>query len=127
MCTSNLRGAGAAAKPVGESTLNLTGRINMLEYDEKRNYLRMDIDCDIIYRLADSDELHQGRCSSLSGAGVSFITNRYFDSGKAMEVNIIPKNAITPPMTAFIEVVRSIRQDDGSYEVAATIKSIKGD
>ena len=99
----------------------------MLEYDEKRNYIRMDIDCDIIYRLADSDELHQGRCSSLSGAGVSFITKRYFYSGKAMEVNIIPKNAITPPMTAFIEVVRSIRQDDGSYEVAATIKSIKGD
>ncbi|MFA6164110.1 MAG: PilZ domain-containing protein [Methylobacter sp.] len=99
----------------------------MLEYDEKRNYIRMEIDCDITYRLADSDELHQGRCSSLSGAGVSFFTNRYFDSGKAMEVNIIPKNAITPPMTAFIEVVRSTQQDDGSYEVAATIKSIKGD
>ncbi|MDD5411149.1 MAG: PilZ domain-containing protein [Methylobacter sp.] len=127
MYTANLLGARAAAQPVSESTLNLTERINMLEFDEKRNYIRMEIDCDITYRLADSDELHQGRCSSLSGAGVSFITNRYFDSGKAMEVNIIPKNAMAPPMTAFIEVVRSTQQDDGSYEVAATIKSIKGD
>ena len=74
---ANLSGAGAAAtQPVGESTLNLTGRINMLEYDEKRNYIRMEIDCDITYKLADSDEVYRGRCSSLSGAGVSFITNR---------------------------------------------------
>jgi hypothetical protein len=99
----------------------------MLEYDEKRNYIRMEIDCDITYRLADSDELHHGRCSSISGAGVSFISESYFDAGKAMEINVVPKNAITPSMTAFIEVIRSTRQDDGSYEVAATIKSIKGD
>jgi hypothetical protein len=99
----------------------------MLGYDEKRNYIRMEIDCDVTYRLIDSDELHHGRCSSISGAGVSFISDRCFDSGKAMEINVIPKNTITPSMTAFIEVVRSTRQDDGSYEIAATIKSIKGE
>lgn len=99
----------------------------MLGYDEKRNYIRMEIDCDVTYRLADSDELHHGHCSSISGAGVSFIANRFFDPGKAMEINVIPQNSLTPPMTAFIEVIRSTQQDDGSYEVAATIKSIKGD
>ncbi len=98
----------------------------MLEYDEKRSYIRMEIDCDITYRLADSDEVHHGRCSSISGAGVLFISDRFFDPGKAMEINVIPKNTVTPSMTAFIEVIRSSRQDDGSYEVAGTIKSIKG-
>ncbi|MGZ5007655.1 MAG: PilZ domain-containing protein [Methylobacter sp.] len=99
----------------------------MLEYDEKRNYIRMEIDCDITYRLAGSDQLHHGRCSSISGAGVSFIAEQPFDPGKAMEVNVIPKNTLTPSMTAFIEVIRSTRQDDGHYEIAGTIKSIKGD
>ncbi len=99
----------------------------MLEYDEKRNYIRMEIDCDITYRLADSDELHHGRCSSISGAGVSFIANQVVDPGKAMEINVVPKNTLTPSMTAFIEVIRSTQQDDGSYEIAGTIKSIKGD
>jgi hypothetical protein len=99
----------------------------MLGYDEKRNYIRMEIDCDVTYKLADSDEVHHGRCSSISGAGVSFMSARAFEAGKAMEINVIPKNAITPSMTAFIEVIRSTLQDDGSYEVAATIKSIKGD
>ena len=99
----------------------------MLGYDEKRNYIRMEINCDLTYRLAGSDELYHGRCSSISGAGVSFITDRFFDPGKAMEINVIPKNNITPSMTAFIEIIRTTPQEDGSYEVAATIKSIKGD
>jgi hypothetical protein len=98
----------------------------MLEYDEKRNYIRMDIDCDITYRLADSDEVYHGRCSSISGAGVSFIADQSFDAGKAMEINVIPKTTVTPSMIAFIEVIRSTQLDDGNYEVAATIKSIKG-
>ncbi|MDD5578898.1 MAG: PilZ domain-containing protein [Methylobacter sp.] len=98
----------------------------MLEYDEKRNYIRMEVDCDVTYKIADSDTLYRGRCTSISGAGVSFIADQLLTPGKAMEINVTPKNAITPPMTAFIEVVRSTKQDNGHYEIAATIQSIKG-
>lgn len=98
----------------------------MLNHDEKRDYIRMDVDCDITYKLANSSELSTGKCVTLSGAGVSFIADRPFDTGLAMEVSILPKTQITPPMTAFIEVVRSVKQGDGSYEIAASIKSIKG-
>ncbi len=97
----------------------------MLEYDEKRDYIRMDVDCDISYKLADSGATKTGHCTSLSGAGISFIADSSYEAGLAMEVNIIPKNASTPPMTAFIEVVRSTQQDDNSYEIAASIKSLK--
>lgn len=98
----------------------------MLEYDEKRNYIRMNVDCELTYRLADSTDIKTGNCTSISGSGVSFIADSPFDPGKAMEVNITPKNSITPPMIAFIEVVRSTEQEDGHFEIAATIKSIKG-
>jgi len=97
----------------------------MLEYDEKRDYIRMDVDCDISYKLADSNETKTGHCISLSGAGISFIAESSYATGLAMEINIIPKNASTPPMTAFIEIVRSTSQDDGSFEIAASIKSLK--
>ncbi len=97
----------------------------MLEYDEKRDYIRMDVDCDMTYKLADSDETKTGHCTSLSGAGVSFLAESSYDVGLAMEVNILPKNSVTPPMTAFIEVVRSTAKDDGSFEIAASIKSLK--
>ena len=98
----------------------------MLEYDEKRNYIRMNVDCALTYRLADSSELYAGTCTTISGSGVSFIADQSFEPGKAMEVNITPTNAITPPMTAFVEVVRTTKRDDGRYEIAASIKSIKG-
>jgi hypothetical protein len=97
----------------------------MLDYDEKRDYIRMEVDCEITYKLADSDTFKTGRCNSLSGAGVSFIADKPYDTGLAMEINIIPKISVTPSMTAFIEVVRSIPHNDGSFEVAASIKSLK--
>lgn len=98
----------------------------MLNHDEKRDYIRMDVDCEITYKLADAQTAKIGRCTTISGAGVSFIADQAFEIGLAMEVSIAPKSSITPPMTAFIEVVRSVKQDDNSYEIAATIKSIKG-
>ncbi len=98
----------------------------MLTYDEKRDYYRMDVDCEITYRPADSDQVKTGKCLNLSGAGVSFIADQGFDIGLAMEVSVLPKTSITPPMTAFVEVVRSVKHGNGSYEIAASIKSIKG-
>lgn len=98
----------------------------MLSNDEKRDYIRMDVDCDVTYKLANSDNIRTGRCTTLSGAGVSFIADQVFEPGLAMEISIIPKNTITPPMTAFIEVVRSTKRDENQYEIAASIKSIKG-
>lgn len=97
----------------------------MQDYDEKRDYIRMDVDCDITYKLADSDEVKTGRCTSLSGAGVSFIAETSYAIGLAMEIKVIPQNSLTPAMTAFIEIVRSVSHKDGSYEIAASIKSLK--
>ena len=93
---------------------------------EKRAYLRISIDSEMRYRLVDSTEFHSARCSSLSGAGISFITTQAFDEGKAMEINITPQNTITPAFTAFVEVVRVTELADGEYEIATIIKTIKG-
>ncbi|MFW5444187.1 MAG: PilZ domain-containing protein [Methylococcaceae bacterium] len=97
----------------------------MQDYDEKRDYIRMDVDCEVTYKHADSDTVKTGHCTSLSGAGISFISEMAYETGIAMEVNVLPKNSVTPPMTAFIEVVRCIPKDDNSFEIAASIKSLK--
>ncbi|MCK5889430.1 MAG: PilZ domain-containing protein [Methylococcales bacterium] len=97
----------------------------MPEYDEKRDYIRMDVSCKITYKLIDSDEIKKGLCLSLSGSGVSFISDSPYDIGLAMEVNVLPENPVTPPMTAFIEVVRSSAREGGIFEIAGIIKSLK--
>lgn len=98
----------------------------MLEYDEKRNYIRMIVDCDITYKLASSDQVYNGRCKTLSGAGISFVSSEKIEPGKGLEIKVIPENKVTPPMTAYIEVVRNSPLENGEFEIAATIKNIKG-
>ncbi|MBS3965623.1 MAG: PilZ domain-containing protein [Methylomonas sp.] len=98
----------------------------MLTHDEKRDYIRMDVDCDLTYKQANTDIAKTGRCTTLSGAGVSFIADQPLEAGNAIEISVIPKNNLTPPMTAFVEVVRVVRQNDGQYEIAGVIKGIKG-
>lgn len=98
----------------------------MLNNDEKRDYIRMDVDCDVTYKLANSEHVKTGRCMTLSGAGVSFIADQACEPGLAMEISIIPKTTLTPPMTAFIEVVRCNKREADQFEIAAVIKSIKG-
>ncbi len=97
----------------------------MLEYDEKRKFIRMAVECDINYKLTDSDQVFNGRCTSLSGAGLSFVADQGFEPGISMEVNVIPESSITPPMTALIEVIRNTKLDSGQYEIGAQITSIK--
>lgn len=98
----------------------------MLHSDEKRNYGRMHLDCDITFKLANSTEVYRGHCTSISGSGVSFLTDRRIDQGKALEITVLPNHSTTPSVTAFIEVLRTTRQTDNYYEIAAIIKSIKG-
>lgn len=98
----------------------------MLGYDEKRDFIRMNVDCDLTYCFAESDQENHGRCTSLSGAGISFVASQSIALGKSLKINVIPKNALTPPMTAFIEVVRCNGLEGGEYEIAGSIKSIKG-
>ena len=98
----------------------------MIEYDEKRNFMRMTMNCDISFKLAESDQQHQGHCTTLSHTGISFIADHSLETGKSLEINVSPENAITPPMTAFIEIVRCSKRQEGDFEIAGNIKSIKG-
>ena len=97
----------------------------MLEYDEKRDYVRTNVNCDITYKLADSTTEKTGNCTSLCGAGVSFIADSAYGIGLAMEIKVLPKNSDSASMTAYIEVLRSVHLDDDSFEIAGSIKSLK--
>jgi len=94
--------------------------------DERRNSSRLKPNCDIQYRRAAAGEFQFGTCVTLSGSGLGFLASQSFDEGLALEIQILPSSSIAPPMTAFVEVMRSVKQKDDSYKIAAVIKSIKG-
>lgn len=88
--------------------------------------MRMQIDCEMTYRLAASGTATAGRCRNLSAVGLAFIAGEQVDTGQALEIRLANKTGVSPGMTAFAEVVRCNRLEDGSYETAAIIKGIKG-
>lgn len=99
------------------------------EYDEKRDFMRIDVNCDIVFKKVDSDEEElTGQVANLSGRGMMFISDVELEKESLLEVNIKPANILTPPLHAIVKVVRMIKQRhaDG-YEVGAVIKEIYDD
>ncbi len=97
----------------------------MCEYTEKREFIRMNADCNMTFRFVDSDQQHIGKCINLSGAGIFFKTEKLISPGKAIEITFQPENNITQPLNAFVEVLRVSGDHNGTYEIAGSIKGIK--
>ncbi|MEN9597390.1 MAG: hypothetical protein RL236_1824 [Pseudomonadota bacterium] len=97
-----------------------------MKYDEKRDFMRTNLDSEMHYRQVDSNQFNLAKCISLSGAGVSFITSIICYEGEALEIKIPPQNAITHVLTAFVQVIRVTLLVENKYEIATLIKTIKG-
>lgn len=102
------------------------------EYDEKRDFIRIDIDCEIIFKQIDESETAQeeliGQVSNLSGRGLMFISDTEIEKDSMFEINIKPANILTPPLHANVKVVRVIKQRHAEgYEIGAVIKEIHDD
>jgi hypothetical protein len=98
------------------------------EYDEKRDFIRLDVDCEIVFKATDSSEPETGRISNLSGRGMMFIADRELIKDSVVEVNIKPANILTPPLHANVKLVRVIKQRHANgYEIGAVIQDIYDD
>ena len=92
------------------------------EYAEKRNYFRMNMDCNMEYTVNGSGNMKQGSVLNLSGDGISFTTDQDVSPGTTVKISISPANTVTPPLVVTVDVLRC---DQGNstdvYEVAGNI------
>ena len=97
----------------------------MIDYAEKRDFLRMPIDCELTFTVEGNETLHQGNVINLSHKGILFTCADSFDAGIRLNIVLTPSNSITPPMEATVVVVRDIAYDP-VHEIACEIADIKG-
>jgi len=98
------------------------------EYDEKRDYMRISVDCWIEYITADSTEGRNGKVKNLSGRGMMFYTDEEIQLESSMEVTIKPDNELTPPLHARVKVVRVAKKRRGDgFEIGAVIQEMLDD
>ena len=96
----------------------------MIDYAEKRDFLRMPIDCELSYTETGSSKQYQGNVINLSSKGILFTSNQKFDQGTRLDIILTPSNSLTPPMEATVKVARVV-DNDVLFEIACEIDEIK--
>lgn len=95
------------------------------DYDEKRDFIRISVDCGLTFREKQDDAEEEGQARNLSGRGMMFIAPRELPVDEMLEVTITPENEVTPPLHAMVKVVRVDKQRRGEgFEIGAIIKQV---
>ena len=99
----------------------------MQDYDEKRNYPRMAIECPASFQVV-GGEGGGAIVKNLSGGGLLMSLDRELGAGAELKIEIKPANDITPPMVAQVQVVRCTPDsgEQGLYAVACQISRLLG-
>lgn len=96
----------------------------MIKYAEKRDLLRMPIDCQLSYCERGSERSYSGQVINLSGKGILFTSSRELAVGMVLEIVLTPSKAETEPMYASVVVAR-VSNNDVLYEVACEIEAVQ--
>lgn len=92
---------------------------------EKRDYMRMALDCPVSYSDLEGLRTRQGHCINLSAKGIAFEAAESFPLGAELTVSLIPKLSMTPPFSAKIKIVRAERNSiKHNYTLAGMIEEV---
>lgn len=96
----------------------------MIEYAEKRDFLRMPIDCALSFSQSGSDRQLSGKVINLSSRGILFASRVNFAVGTHLDIVLTPSNSETPPMEAHVVVARATA-GEVYYDIACKIVEIR--
>jgi hypothetical protein len=92
------------------------------QFDEKRNFHRMTLDCAMSFSVEGQGTPAIGQCRNLSASGVLFESFHPIPVGTRLHFNITPKTSVVEPLNAVAEVLRLVhRGENNTYDVAARI------
>ena len=99
----------------------------MQDYEEKRNYPRMAIECPASFQIV-GGEGGGAIVKNLSGGGLLLTIDQEIAAGVELKIKIKPVNDITPPMVAEVRVVRCTPESEAQdgYAVACQITRLLG-
>jgi len=101
----------------------------MQDYEEKRSYPRMAIECPASFKIVNGEGGGGGAIvKNLSGGGLLMWLEKECPKNAEMKIEIKPVNDITPPMVAEVKVIRCepTAGEEGSFAVACQIKRLLG-
>ncbi len=95
------------------------------DYAEKRDYIRMEVNCPLNFSENASSKTYEGTCINLSAKGIAFEANTAYPIGTTLFVEVAPKLAVASPFTAMVKIIRSEQNlQNKSYRLAGTFEEI---
>lgn len=96
-----------------------------INYDEKRSFYRMSVDCHVEFTRSGSSEKFTGDGKNLSANGVKFITDEKLVEGDELDVVVHPVIQTVSPLSAKATVVRVVYdEDNGKYIVGLSMQEV---
>ena len=96
------------------------------DYDEKRNFPRMRLNCEATVTDPESGDTFQTMVINLSGGGALFNADQSWKVGACLLLRVEAAGGSRPPFEAEIKVIRAEPRDNGGYQIAASIEQVKG-
>jgi len=93
----------------------------MINYAEKRDFMRMPIDCRLQFSVVGDERDFEGKVINLSSKGILFTSRQKLEVGNLLTLVLTASQTDTPPMHATVKVTRVIN-NRVNYEVACIIR-----
>lgn len=96
------------------------------DIEEKRDFIRMQLDCPAQCTDLRSGEQFTGQARDLSGKGLCLELDRSLPPGTLLEIAIEPQKAVVAPLHAVVEVVRVEPDMSGArFRTGTSIREFK--
>ena len=94
-----------------------------INFDERRSFYRMAVNCCIEYTICDEPVKHTAKGKNLSAEGVKFITDHEVVEGQNLDIIVYPIVQMHEPLYAKAKVVRVDKdQSANKYIVGVSMK-----
>jgi len=94
-------------------------------YDEKRDFIRMKVDTEVILTVSDENRSVKGYCRDLSGTGMLIEVDEAITEGLKCKTTLPSNNEAFPSLDATVQVLRCTKVDDDKYHLGMEILDIE--
>lgn len=97
----------------------------MRDYSEKRDFIRMKIDAEVVLEAEGSGKKYTGKCKDLSGTGMLIELPEALNAGDTFSTSLPSNNPAFPPFNTVVKVLRCQALDNGAYMIGVEITTVQ--
>ncbi|MFH0975986.1 MAG: PilZ domain-containing protein [Spirochaetota bacterium] len=93
---------------------------------EKRDFIRMEIQTEVICKIRGNNEEFKAICKNLSHTGIQLSTSKHIKEGSELDIAVKVSGGIEqPPLQAVLAVKRVTKDSDNLFIISGELKDVR--